>query len=67
MTETTDQSILQLNTTATKKYISNINTTETSSEISKRSRADKIKNNNNNNTFSHVFFTTILYTLHLLL
>lgn len=65
MTETTDQSILQLNTTTTKKYISNINTTETSSEISKRSRADKIKKNNNN-TFSHVFFTTILYTLHFL-
>lgn len=62
MTETTDQSILQLKTTT--KYISNINTIETPSDISKRSRADKIKKSYN--TFSHVFFTTILYTLHFL-
>ncbi|KAL0139554.1 hypothetical protein V8B55DRAFT_1525060 [Mucor lusitanicus] len=60
LTETADQPILQLNTT---KYISNINTTETSAEISKRSRADKIKNSNRN-TLSHVFLTAILYTLH---
>lgn len=62
LTETTDQPMLQLKTT---KYISNFNTIETSAEISKRSRADKIKNSNRN-TFSHVFLTTILYALHFL-
>lgn len=60
MTETADQPILQLNTT---KYISNFTTIETSAEILKRSRADTIKNSNHN-TLSHVFLTTILYTLH---